>query len=378
MIASSLINLSYFMKNLINRNYCKSLKGFLIILVSVVLVSVGCNDDDDFNIPPISNKSYQQVNLVSNVANYTNARVDVNLANAWGIAVDPSGAFWIASNHKGLTTIYDRNGAELLAPVSIPFQGVPNTGSPTGVVYNNTTDFIIPSTNQASKFIYASEDGTLTAWNSGNTAITVADRSSTAVYKGLALASDAGANFLYAANFKEGKIDVFDRTFNSISTKPFSDPTLPAGFAPFNIQNINGDLYVAYAKQKGPDNMDDQSGLGNGYVNIFKPDGTLVKRFASAGNLNSPWGIVKAPEGFGSGQDVILIGNFGDGFINIFEPNGTFQGQLKDNDIPLSIDGLWALYFPQNNNPAGDQNHLFFTAGPSDETNGLFGYLKKR
>lgn len=367
------------MKKLINFNYREPLKGFLIILVSFVLVSVGCNDDDDgFHIPPISNNSYQQVNLVSNVGSYTNARVDVNLANAWGIAIGPTGAFWISSNHTGLTTIYDRNGAELLAPISIPFQGAATGGSPTGVVYNSTTDFVILANSQVSKFIYASEDGTLTAWNTGNTAVTVADRSATAVYKGLALASDGGSNFLYAANFKEGKIDVFDKSFNYITTKPFLDPTIPAGFAPFNIQNIDGELYVTYAKQKAPDNMDDQSGLGNGYVNIFNPNGVLVKRFASTGTLNSPWGITKAPEGFGLGTNAILIGNFGDGFINVFERNGSYRGQLKDNNIPISIDGLWALQFPHNNIPSGDQNQLFFTAGPSGEQNGLFGYLKKR
>jgi uncharacterized protein (TIGR03118 family) len=366
------------MKNLVYYNYSKSFKGFLIILLSCVLISVGCNDnDDDFNIPPISNINYQQVDLVSNVSGYGTARIDANLANAWGIAIGPTGAFWISSNHKGLTTIYDRNGAQLLNPISIPFQGAPNAGAPTGVIYNSTTDFIITSNSEVSKFIYASEDGTLTAWSSGTSAITVADRSATAVYKGLAIASDGGSNFLYAANFKEGKIDVFDKSFNYITTKPFLDPNIPTGFAPFNIQNINGELYVTYAKQKGPDNMDDQSGLGNGYVDVFNSNGTLIKRFASQGSLNSPWGIVRAPEAFGLGFNTILIGNFGDGYINVFEANGKYRGQLSENGTPISIDGLWALEFPKNNIPAGDQNHLFFTAGPSDETNGLFGYIKR-
>lgn len=367
------------MKKFIFFKYSKSLVGLLIILSSFLFAVVGCrhHDRDDI-IPPIFNNNYIQTNLVSNVSGYGNARIDANLANAWGIAIGPTGAFWISSNHKGLTTIYDRNGAQLLQPISIPFQGTANAGSPTGVVYNNTGDFTIPTNNEVSKFIYASEDGTLTAWSSGNSAITVADRSSTAVYKGLALASDGGANFLYAANFKEGKIDVFDRAFNYITTKPFLDPTIPTGFAPFNIQNINGNLYVTYAKQKGPDNMDDQSGVGNGYVNIFNPNGTLIKRFASQGSLNSPWGITHAPEGFGLGRDMILIGNFGDGYINIFDANGTSKGQLKNENVLISIDGLWALEFPKNNIPAGDQNQLFFTAGPSEEMNGLFGYIAKK
>lgn len=365
------------MKNLIYYNYSKPFKGFLIILLSCVLVSVGCDDDNDINIPPISNISYQQVDLVSNVSGYGTARIDANLSNAWGIAIGPTGAFWIASNHKGLTTIYDRNGVQLLDPVSIPFQGIPNTGSPTGVIYNNTSDFIIPINNEVSEFIFASEDGTLTAWKSGTSAILVADHSATAVYKGLAIASDGGSNFLYAANFKEGKIDVFDKSFNLINSKPFLDPNIPSGFAPFNIQNINGELYVTYAKQKGPDNVDDESGLGNGYVNIFNPNGTLVKRFASQGSLNSPWGVAKAPAGFGLGSNTILIGNFGDGHINAFD-NGKYLGQLNKDGDPISIDGLWALEFPKNNVPSGDQNHLFFTAGPSDELNGLFGYIRRK
>jgi uncharacterized protein (TIGR03118 family) len=367
------------MKKLIFFKYRKSFDGLLLILLSFVFAGVGCkhHDRDDF-VPPITNKSYVQTNLVSNVSGYGNARIDANLANAWGIAIGPTGAFWISSNHAGLTTIYDRNGAQLLAPISIPFNGTPNGGSPTGVVYNNTPNFIIPANNQASKFIYASEDGTLTAWNSGTSAVTVADKSATAVYKGLALASDGGANFLYAANFKEGKIDVFDKDFKPITTKPFLDPSIPAGFAPFNIQSIGNELYVTYAKQKAPDNMDDQKGLGNGYINIFNPDGTLVKRFASQGTLNSPWGITRAPEGFGLGQNMILVGNFGDGFINIFDANGSYKGQLKNDNTLISIDGLWALEFPRNNIPAGDQNQLFFTAGPNDETNGLFGYIARK
>ncbi len=355
----------------------KSLGGLLIILISFLFVAVGCKRHHDI-VPPIFDNNYVQTNLVSNVAGFGGARIDANLSNAWGIAIGPTGAFWISSNHKGLTTIYDRNGAELLQPISIPFQGVANAGSPTGVVYNNTTNFVIPSNNQVSKFIYASEDGTLTAWSSGNTAITVFDKSATAVYKGLALASDNGANFLYAANFKEGKIDVFDNAFKPVTTKPFLDPTIPAGFAPFNIQNINGELYVTYAKQLAPDNMDDQKGVGNGYVNIFNPNGTLVKRFASQGSLNSPWGITLAPAGFGLGTNMILVGNFGDGFINIFEASGAYKGQLKSENVLISIDGLWALEFPRNNIPAGDQNQLFFTAGPSDEQNGLFGYIAKK
>jgi uncharacterized protein (TIGR03118 family) len=157
---------------------------------------------------------------------------------------------------------------------------------------------------------------------------------------------------------------------------PFTDPQIPSGFAPFNVQNIDGMLYVTYAKQMGPDNEDDQPGMGNGYVDIFKPDGSLVKRFASQGKLNSPWGIAMAPEGFGLGHNTILIGNFGDGKINYYNSHGDFQGQLKDEKGKvIVIDGLWAITFPGDNVTSINSDWLFFTAGPNDEEHGLFGYL---
>ncbi len=320
--------------------------------------------------------NYQVVNLVSETAGYGATRIDPNLSNAWGIAIGPTGSLWISSNHKGLTTIYDRNGSQLLAPVSIPFQGVLNGGAPTGAIYNSTTDFKLPGTTNASKFIYAGEHGTIDVWYSGTSTLTVSDRSGTnAVYKGIAMASDGGTNYLYVTNFKGRKIEVFDKNFNYVD-KPFLDAGIPAGFGPFNIQNIDGNLYVSYAKLKGPDNEDDESGVGNGYVDVFSPAGAMIRRFASQGTLNSPWGIAKAPAGFGQVTDAILIGNFGDGKINVYDSSGAYQGQLKDGTTPISVDGLWAITFPQNGIPAGDQNQLLFTAGPDGESHGVFGYIK--
>ncbi|MDB5141904.1 MAG: hypothetical protein JWQ66_617, partial [Mucilaginibacter sp.] len=221
--------------------------------------------------------------------------------------------------------------------------------------------------------------GIIAAWSSGNSAVKVADRSaSNAVYKRIVMATDGSANFLYLTNFKGGKIDVFDKNFTYVTSKPFLDPGIPAGFAPFNIQNIGGMLYVTYAKQKGPDNMDDQKGPGNGYVDIFNPDGTLVKRFASQGHLNSPWGIALAPAGFADGKQSILIGNFGDGRVNIFDMQGNFVGQLQNGGQPLTIDGLWAIDFLENNTGGNANDPLFFTAGPAEESHGLFGYLQKK
>jgi len=203
----------------------------------------------------------------------------------------------------------------------------------------------------------------------------VADHSELgAVYKGLAMATDGNADFLYAANFKGKKIDVLNGEFQYITTKPFTDPNMPDGFGPFNIQNIGGMLYVTYAKLKGPDNEDDDAAPGNGYVDIFKPDGTLVKRFASQGPLNSPWGITHAPAGFAGDTETILVGNFGDGRINVFDLSGNYKGQLASNGKALGIEGLWALDFLKANATAADP--LYFTAGPGGEKHGIFGSLK--
>lgn len=310
-----------------------------------------------------------QTNLVADTAGYNAAKIDTNLVNAWGLAANPNGIIWAVSNHKGLSTIYDQTGQALREPALIPSVDAHQPGAPTGVVFNGGTSF------GSNKFIFAGEDGIITAWIMNDSAKKVADRSQAgAVYKGLAMAKDGNADFLYAANFKGKKIDVFDSDFQYLTTKPFTDPNLPDGFGPFNIQNIEGMLYVTYAKLKGPDNEDDDAAPGNGYIDIFKPDGTLVKRFASQGMLNSPWGITKAPAGFAGDAATILVGNFGDGRINIFDMSGNYKGQLQSNGHTLGIEGLWALDFLKANATANDP--LFFTAGPKDETHGLFGSLK--
>ncbi len=339
------------------------------IAIGFAAIFSGCNKDDTTTTTPVG---YTQVNLVSDTAGYGATRVDIMLKNPWGIAIGATGALWISANHTGSTTIYDRNGAQLLAAVTIP------GGAPTGVVYNSTaSSFVIPSNSQKSKFIYAGEDGTVVAWSSGTAAITVADRSaSNAVYKGIAMGTDGGADFLYLANFKGKKIDVFDSNFNYITTKPFVDPSIPADYSPFNVYNIGGMLYVTYAKPLAPDFQDDEKGAGHGYIDVFTTAGVFVKRFASQGTLNSPWAVVDAPDGFGQGTGAILVGNFGDGRINVFNADGSYKTQLTHSGTPITIDGLWALTFPENGIPAGDQNQLFFTAGPAEEEHGLFGYIK--
>ena len=353
-------------------------QSFLLAFIFVLsMATVSCRRDK--SVTPVGAVSFQQTNLVADSTGFGAARIDANLNNPWGIAIGPTGALWISDNHSGNTSIYDGSGNTLLANVGIPLHGVANGSAPTGVVYNATTSFMIPANGLPAKFIYVSEDGIVAGWNTGDTTVTLADRSAqNAIYKGVAIATDGGSNFIYAADFHNAKVDVFDQSFNLVNNKPFVDPSIPAGFAPFNIQNIGGQLYVTYAKQSGPDNEDDQAGAGFGYVDVYKADGSFVKRFASQGTLNSPWAVAQAPAGFGLGTNAILVGNFGDGRINIYDAAGAYQGQLSNNGSVIAINGLWALTFPTSTAGGLDLNTLYFTAGPQGETYGIFGNLKRK
>ncbi|HEU4554592.1 MAG TPA: TIGR03118 family protein [Chitinophaga sp.] len=357
------------MKPMLFKNLAHPQMGALWLCL---LLSAGCKKIAQHFIP----NDYDQVNLVADVPGFGAAHIDSNLVNAWGIAAAPSGPIWISAAETGVSPIYDKTGATLRPPVAIPTPTDSVGGAPTGIVFNNTTDFAIWSGKQStpSRFIFATEDGTLAAWGGGNTATIVADRSAWhTVYKGLALAQDGGNNYLYATDFRGGKVDVFDKDFKYVTGKPFHDPHIPQGYAPFNIRSMGGYLYVTYAKQQLPEKEDDEAGAGNGYVDVFWPNGMLVKRFASRGALNSPWGIVMAAPGFCATKDVILVGNFGDGKINMYSTAGNFLGPLKMGWQPIVIHGLWAL---ENNVPMADPALLFFTAGPDREEHGLFGYLK--
>ncbi|MBC9913876.1 TIGR03118 family protein [Chitinophaga varians] len=342
--------------------------GIAMTVITFMLAVTSCHKNDPFHACDQCDclgKTYKQTNLVADTLGFNASLIDPHLLNAWGIAVGPTGAFWISSNGDGSSVIYDKNGVTLRPPVTIPSPGGKDPGTPTGQVFNSTTSF------KGAHFIFATEDGTIVSWTSGNTGVIEANRSSfNAVYKGIALASDSGKNYIYATNFHNGTIDVFDSAYHYVSTKPFHDPAIPAGFAPFNIRNIEGVLFVTYAKQ-APGGKDDQKGPGNGYVDLFRPNGTLIRRFATQGTLNSPWGITQGCSGMEDG--VILIGNFGDGHINAYSEKGTYLGQLQKGNGPVIIDGLWAL---ESNVPSAP-NQLFFTAGPDDESHGLFGYLRK-
>lgn len=306
---------------------------------------------------------------------------DANLLNPWGLASSPTGPFLVSDNHAGLATAYDGAGVQQSTLVTLPppAGGMP-PAAPTAIVFNNTPDFLLAPSSPA-QFIWATEDGTISAWNAGtNAVLKVDDSAAGTVYKGLALASGSGGNLLFATDFHGGKIDVFDAQFHP-ATLPgaFTDPTIPAGFAPFGIQTIGGQLLVTYAMQDAAKH-DDVSGPGHGYVDVFDTSGNLVKRLVSVGALNSPWGLTLAPAGFGAFSGMLLIGNFGDGRINAFDPaTGAFAGTLTDaSGKPFSVPGLWDLKFG-NGGQGGDANTLYFTAGiaggHSLEDHGLFARL---
>jgi len=328
--------------------------------------------------------NFIQTNLVSDVPGMAQV-TDPNLVNPWGITAGPTSPFWISDNHSGLSTLYDTAGVTQPLVVTIP----PPAGSPagtlaapSGVVFNGTaTDFVVSAGGKSGNaaFIFATEDGTLSGWSpnvdSTNAILTVDNSSTGAVYKGLALASSGGKNYLYATNFNAGTVDVFDAGFKPAHLAGnFSDPHIPSGFAPFGIRLLGPNLYVTYAMQNG-EKHDDVAGAGNGFVDSFDTSGNLVQRFAAQGTLNSPWGLAIAPASFGRFAGDVLVGNFGDGRINAFATDGAFAGQLTGEDQqPLTISGLWGL-FVGNGGKGGDPNTLYFTAGPDSENHGLFGSL---
>jgi uncharacterized protein (TIGR03118 family) len=331
---------------------------------------------------------FTQTNLISDIPGV--ARItDPNLVNPWGQATIGSATpLWVADNGSDVSTLYT-GGINGSPPVPVP-AGAPlvvkiEGGAPTGTVGNttgSTTDFLV-HTNMGTapaRFIFASENGFITAWNntvSGTDAQIVGRGATRAVYKGLALATVGMANFLYATDFRHGRIDVFDGNFNRVQPfgrNAFTDPSLPDGFAPFGIQLINGQLYVSYAKQD-IHRHDDVAGPGNGFVDIFSTSGMLQKRLISGGDLNSPWGLVLAPSTFGGFGGDLLVGNFGDGTIHAYDPNnGTEAGTLTNTDgNTIAINGLWGLRF--GNGTFGAPNALVFTAGIADEAHGLLGEI---
>jgi len=322
---------------------------------------------------------YVQTDLVSDVPGRAQT-VDPNLVNPWGMSAAPTSPLWVADNGTNVSTLYQ--GAVPGTPIStVPLVVAIPGGAPTGTVFNPSPGFVVSdgTTSAPARFLFASEGGQITAWSPMVPPITQARLAVTtpdAVYKGLALATtSAGATLLYAANFHAGTIDVFDSAFMPVSNPDaFVDPKLPKGFAPFNVQEIQGRIYVTYAKQNA-DRTADVPGAGNGFVSVFTPEGKFIRRLVSRFPLNSPWGITIAPDGFGKFSGALLVGNFGDGRIHAFDAgNGRFLGTLRDqNHKRITIDGLWGLRF--GNGVYGTPTTLFFTAGPDGETHGLLGTL---
>ncbi len=333
---------------------------------------------------------YTQTNLISDIPGV--ARItDPNLVNPWGQATIGGSPLWVADNGSDQSTLYT-GGVNGTIPVASSLVVKIEGGAPTGTVGNTTgsaTDFLVHTGmgTAPANFIFASENGFITAWSRtvSGTDAQVEGSVRHAVYKGLALASVGTSNYLYATNFHSGRIDVYDGDFNPVrfhsgpfARKPFTDPNLPDGFAPFGIQLINGGLYVSYAKQDAH-RHDDVAGPGNGFVDVYSTSGVLQTRLISGGDLNSPWGLVLAPPSFGGFAGDLLVGNFGDGRIHAYDAvHGTEAGTLTNTDgNPIAIDGLWGLRFG-NGTPTtgfGAPGALVFTAGIAAEGHGLLGEI---
>ncbi len=345
----------------------------LVLIAALVLVTLSL-----VSLPAAAQKA-TPTNLTSDIPNVGTFN-DTNLVNPWGLVASSSSPWWVSDNGTGLSTLYDGTGSPKSLVVSIPqWDGTPG-GNPTGIVLNSTSDFQLSPGNPA-VFMWATEDGTIQGWNHNvqpTMAVIEVNNFPGAVYKGLALASAGGANYLYAANFRNNSVDVFDGTFapHSFGAGAFTDSTIPTGFAPFNVVNIgNGNLAVTFAKQDA-DKHDDVRGPGNGYIDIFDTSGNLLQRLPHLIYLNSPWAVVVAPAtGFGGFSGDILVGQFGSGAILAYTPSGQFVGLLLNPAVlQLQIESLWGLGFG-NGSGSGPTTTLYFTAGAFEEAHGIFGSI---
>jgi uncharacterized protein (TIGR03118 family) len=312
---------------------------------------------------------YQLTNLTSNQVGKAR-HTDPLLVNAWGLVYAPGSPFWISDEGSGWSTLYNAAGTAQSLQVEIPTASGSGPGQPTGIVFNGSQEFQVKG--RASIFLFATLDGTISGWapqsDPNNSIIAVNNSSSGAVYTGLAITSNASGNLLFAADNANNKVDVYDGTFKLV--KAFRDSTVPAGFAPFGIQDINGLVYVAYASQ---------SGAAGGYIDIISEKGTFLKRLVQGFPLNQPWGMAGAPTNFGLLSNTLLISNnlnFS-GTINAFNAfNGDFVGPIKDaTGKAIQIDQLWGIEFGGGTANNGGKNQLFFTAGPSNNLAGTFGVI---
>ncbi|MGD0743894.1 MAG: TIGR03118 family protein [Verrucomicrobiota bacterium] len=341
-----------------------------VLAASLALASVPAMAKDNKK-----SDGYRQTNLVSDLAGLAQLQ-DTNLLNPWGISFSAASPFWISDNGAGLSTLYavtnDAGGAPHVAKQGLQVT-IPGDGVPTGQLFNDTGDF------NGDIFIFAGEDGTISGWRGvlGNAAELLVSRTN-AVYKGITLVTNTGTPLLLLANFREGTVDVYDTNLDLVQ---FADTNAPAGYAPFNVQNIHGFVFVTFAKQDA-EKHDDVAGVGNGLIDVLNLKTGRFHRFATGSDaggylnaINSPWGVALAPRSFGKHGDELLVGNFGSGTIMAFEANGHFRGFLEDSqDQPIVIDGLWGLVFG-NGGKAGVPDALYFTAGLNGEADGLFGSI---
>jgi uncharacterized protein (TIGR03118 family) len=346
---------------------------------------------------------YTQTNLVSNVAGQAPLE-DPNLQNAWGLVASPTGSpWWVSNNADGTSTLYSisANSTGGLVATLIPINPAPNEfvkipnapsqpppGSPTGVMFNGSPTNFLLAPGAPAAFIFVTEDGTVQGWNptvNRASAVIEVDNSQVpnaangAVYKGSTIAEIDGHEFILAANFRSGKIDIFDTNFKPVhfSEERFDDDSIPRDFAPFNVQGVGPNIYVTYAKQDAAKHDPPNPGQpGDGFVDVFDRHGRLLQRLEHGNWFNAPWGVVWATPGFGEFSNTILIGNFRGDNISAFNPvTGKFLGNMLNPDgSTVLIDGLWALRFG-NDGSAGPATTLFFTAGPNGETDGLLGTL---
>jgi uncharacterized protein (TIGR03118 family) len=325
-------------------------------------------------------QQYQQTNLVSNSSQPGIITVDPNLINPWGIARSSTGPWWVSDEGKGVSTIY--NGGGVPAPpvlVTIPSAGHAPAGSPTGIVFNGSSDFDVES-GKPGIFIFATFDGTIAAWNpqvNPSVASVKVNATPGSVLTGATIAENKGKRFLYVTDVHAGEVRVFDANFNEVKNAPeFRDRQLPAKFVPFNIQNIGGNLFVAFARQNAAKNFV-TFGADLGAVDVFSPDGNILMRLERGSWFNAPWGLVQASTDFGTFSHSVLVGQFGSGEILAFDAiTGQFQGKLEDaKSNVISIPGLWGIAFGAGNANSGAPNDLYFNAGIDQEKGGIFGFL---
>jgi uncharacterized protein (TIGR03118 family) len=349
----------------------------LLVLISIAMLVAGCNSVKT----QMGSSGYRQTNLVSDAMGTAN-RTDTGLINPWGLAFIPGQTFWIADNKTGASEVLDGAGTlEVPSRIVIPSPSIDNPSAPTGVAFNAIAeDFVVRGT--PAQLLFATEDGTVSTWaqvggDFPETALLAVDKSvAGTVFKGLAIVTPACCReYLALADFHDAEIVTYDVGFNRLATLgTFTDPDLPAGYAPFNIQQIGNQVFVTFALQDGA-RHDPVTGDGNGIIDIFDQEGVFIRRFASNGPLNAPWGIAQASANFGPFSNDILVGNFGDGKINAFDPtNGKFLGRIQDGTGTVIVNsGLWGLTFRADG--VGDPNTLYFTAGGANEKHGLFGTI---